>query len=58
MMATWATQALIEDICRAATWTSPSPFIKHYKLDAFASAEAAFRKRVLQKVHTALGTPD
>ncbi|XP_013923459.1 PREDICTED: dnaJ homolog subfamily C member 13 [Thamnophis sirtalis] len=31
--AAWATQASVE-ICRAATWASPSPFIRHYKVDA------------------------
>lgn len=48
--AAWQTQASISDICRAATWSSPSPFIRHYKLDKFASAEAAFGRRVLQQV--------
>ncbi|XP_026545234.1 uncharacterized protein LOC113426991 [Notechis scutatus] len=50
-MATWATQAPIEEICRAATWSSPSPFIWHYRLAAFASVDAAFNRRVLQSVH-------
>ncbi|XP_039181405.1 zinc transporter ZIP11 isoform X2 [Crotalus tigris] len=46
--AAWATQASIEDVCRAATWSSPSPFIRHYKLDKFASAEASFGRGILQ----------
>lgn len=48
--AAWATQASILDICRAATWTSLSPFIRHYKIDVYASAEASFGRRVLQRV--------
>ncbi|XP_058043567.1 uncharacterized protein LOC131200588 [Ahaetulla prasina] len=49
--AAWATQAPLEEVCRAATWSSPSPFIRHYKLDTYASAEASFGRRVLQSVH-------
>ncbi|XP_070582571.1 uncharacterized protein [Erythrolamprus reginae] len=48
--AAWRTQASAEDICRAATWTAPSTFIRHYKLDIYASAEASFGRRVLQRV--------
>ncbi|XP_070590357.1 uncharacterized protein [Erythrolamprus reginae] len=48
--AAWRTQASAEDICRAATWTAPSTFIRHYKLDMYASAEASFGRRVLQRV--------
>ncbi|XP_039207012.1 uncharacterized protein LOC120311509 [Crotalus tigris] len=51
-----ATQASIEDICRAATWSTPSPFIRHYRLDKFASAEAAFGRRILQQVVTPSGS--
>ncbi|ETE72882.1 Zinc finger protein, partial [Ophiophagus hannah] len=40
--AAWATQTSLEEICRAATWASPSPFIRHYHLDFFVSASAAF----------------
>lgn len=36
----WAMQASLEEVCRTAAWSSPSPFICHYKLDM--SAEAAF----------------
>lgn len=54
--AAWATQASLEEVCRAATWSSPSPFIRHYKLDVYASAEAAFGRRVLQRVHVDGGT--
>ncbi|XP_034274849.1 uncharacterized protein LOC117666340 [Pantherophis guttatus] len=51
--AAWSTRATIDEICRAATWASPSPFVRHYRLDKFASADAAFGRRVLQGVHTA-----
>ncbi|XP_060537977.1 uncharacterized protein LOC132709142 [Pantherophis guttatus] len=50
--AAWSTRASIEEICRAAAWTSPSPFVRHYRLDTFASADAAFGRRVLQGVHS------
>lgn len=46
----WSIQATLEDICRAATWSSPSSFIRHYKLDVYASAKASFGRRVLQQV--------
>ncbi|ETE67099.1 hypothetical protein L345_07119, partial [Ophiophagus hannah] len=39
--AAWATQASLEEICRVATWISLSPFIRHYCLDSFASAQAS-----------------
>lgn len=48
--AAWSTQASLLEICRAATWSSPVPFIRHYKIDTFASAEAAFGRQVLQQV--------
>ncbi|XP_034271909.1 uncharacterized protein LOC117674907 [Pantherophis guttatus] len=50
--AAWATQASWEEICRAAAWSSISPFIRHYRVDSFASADAAFGRRVLQTVHS------
>ncbi|XP_060546167.1 uncharacterized protein LOC132711373 [Pantherophis guttatus] len=53
----WATQASLEEICRAAAWASPTPFIRHYRLDWFASAEAAFGRRVLQQVHLGTSPP-
>lgn len=46
----WATQASVVDICRAATWTSLSPFIRHYRFDTYASVEASFGWRILQSV--------
>lgn len=38
------------DICRAATWSSPNTFTKHYHIDTTALAEAAFGRRVLESV--------
>ncbi|XP_060549247.1 uncharacterized protein LOC132712297 [Pantherophis guttatus] len=49
--AAWSTQAPLEEVCRAATWTTISPFVRHYRVDSFASADAAFGRRVLQSVH-------
>ncbi|XP_058014842.1 uncharacterized protein LOC131185882 [Ahaetulla prasina] len=48
--AAWGAQASIEEICRAATWSNPSSFIRHYRVDSYASADAAFGRRVLQTV--------
>ncbi|XP_042302565.1 uncharacterized protein LOC121919745 [Sceloporus undulatus] len=45
-----STNAPLAEICRAATWKSPSTFTRHYKLDLFQSSEAAFGRRVLQHV--------
>lgn len=47
----WATQTLMADICHAATWSSLSPFIRYYKVDLYASAEASFGRWILQSVH-------
>lgn len=48
--AAWSIQASLEDICREATWALPSPFIHHYKLDVYPSAEVVIGCRVLQHV--------
>ncbi|XP_058041733.1 uncharacterized protein LOC131199706 [Ahaetulla prasina] len=48
--AAWGAQASIDEICRAATWSTPSSFIRHYRVDSYASADAAFGRRVLQTV--------
>lgn len=40
--------ASVEEICRAATWSSLSTFVRHYKLDKLDSADALFSCRVLQ----------
>lgn len=45
----------ISDIFRAAIWTLLTPFVRHYKLDSYASAEASFEHRVLQRVHSNSG---
>lgn len=34
--AAWATQAPLEEVCRVATWTLVTPFIRHYSLDTYA----------------------
>lgn len=35
---TWATQTSLVEVCRAAAWVSPTPFIHHYKPDSYAFA--------------------
>lgn len=42
--------ASLAGICKAATWFNPSTFTEYFKMDLAASAEAAFGRRVLQKV--------
>ena len=37
----------LSDICRAATWSRVSTFIKHYRLDLRAKREASFGRAVL-----------
>ncbi|KAJ7341951.1 hypothetical protein JRQ81_008015, partial [Phrynocephalus forsythii] len=32
----------LPDICKAATWSTPSTFLAHYKFDVRAQADAAF----------------
>ncbi|XP_032081402.1 uncharacterized protein LOC116514077 [Thamnophis elegans] len=56
--AAWATQAPIEEICCAAMWSGPFPFIRNYRLDTFASAEPSFGRRVLQRVVASNVAPD
>lgn len=53
--AAWTTQASIDEICRAASWSSISSFIRHYRLDTFASADASFGRRILQAVMSSRG---
>lgn len=43
-------RAFIEEICKAATWSSVSTFIHHYRINASDLADAAFGRRVLQQV--------
>lgn len=42
--------ASLQEICRAATWSSVHTFTRHYLVDTLASAEAAMGRRVLQQV--------
>ncbi|XP_068113785.1 uncharacterized protein [Hyperolius riggenbachi] len=48
----WAERAgaSIEQICRAATWSSQNTFVKHYRLNLLANTELAFGRKVLQAV--------
>ncbi|XP_073434410.1 uncharacterized protein [Dendrobates tinctorius] len=48
----WAerSEVSIDQICKAATWSSPSTFYSHYRLDLGASADLSFGNRVLQAV--------
>ncbi|XP_061473466.1 uncharacterized protein LOC133380355 [Rhineura floridana] len=48
--AAFSRNAPLAEICRAATWSTPNTFIKHYKIDSYASSEAAFGRRVLQHI--------
>ncbi|XP_061443118.1 uncharacterized protein LOC133365362 [Rhineura floridana] len=48
--AAFSHNASLGEICRAAAWATPNTFIKRYKIDSYASAEAAFGRRVLQHV--------
>lgn len=50
--AAWSTNASVIDICRAASWSSLTSFIRHYKIAVYASSDAAFGRRVLQQVAT------
>ncbi|XP_072002638.1 uncharacterized protein [Engystomops pustulosus] len=52
MSASWAERrgASLEQICKAATWASPSTFIKHYRLDLPGSQDLSFGRKVLQAV--------
>lgn len=38
----FSTRTLVEETCRAATWSSFSTFIRHYRIDQVSSAEATF----------------
>ncbi|XP_053153503.1 uncharacterized protein LOC128345502 [Hemicordylus capensis] len=48
--AAFSTNAPVQDICRAATWSTPSTFTRHYKIETHADLQAAFGRRVLQRV--------
>lgn len=48
----WAESAStsIEQICKAATWSNPSTFFKHYKLDIVSNQDLSFGRRILSAV--------
>ncbi|XP_068103054.1 uncharacterized protein [Hyperolius riggenbachi] len=48
----WAERAgaTIEQICKAATWSSHNTFVKHYKLDVLSNSDLCFGRKVLQAV--------
>ncbi|XP_069596830.1 uncharacterized protein [Ranitomeya imitator] len=52
MAASWAERSgvSIDQICKAATWSSPSTFFKHYRLDLGFSSDLTFGLRVLQAI--------
>ncbi|XP_077340446.1 uncharacterized protein LOC143984042 [Lithobates pipiens] len=39
-----------EQICKAATWSSYSTFVKHYRVDLVSAGEQTFGRKVLQAV--------
>lgn len=39
-----------EEVCRVATWSSLSTFIRDYKINVYNFTDAAFGRRVLQTV--------
>ncbi|XP_069820996.1 uncharacterized protein [Dendropsophus ebraccatus] len=49
---TWAERASasIDQICRAATWSSPHTFTKHYRLQLQRNEDLTFGRKVLQAV--------
>ncbi|XP_053121856.1 uncharacterized protein LOC128331889 [Hemicordylus capensis] len=48
--AAFSAHAPVQDICRAATWSTPSTFTKHYKIETHATIQAAVGRRILQQV--------
>ncbi|KAG8537393.1 hypothetical protein GDO81_024595 [Engystomops pustulosus] len=50
--ASWAEKrgASLEDICRAATWSTHLTFAKHYRLDVQSARDLTFGRKVLQAV--------
>ena len=39
-----------EQICKAATWSSYTTFVKHYRVDLVSAGEQAFGRKVLQAI--------
>lgn len=56
MSAAFSNRASLEEICKAAAWFSLSTFVRHYKINTYDSADAAFGRRVLQQVMAETGT--
>ncbi|KAG8579388.1 hypothetical protein GDO81_010859 [Engystomops pustulosus] len=52
MATSWAEKrgASLDQICRAATWSSSSTFAKHYRLDIASQEDLAFGRKILQAV--------
>ncbi|XP_071990832.1 uncharacterized protein [Engystomops pustulosus] len=52
MSTSWAEKggASIEEICKAATWSTNVTFAKHYRLNVLAAKDLAFGRKVLQAV--------
>ncbi|XP_077141331.1 uncharacterized protein LOC143815058 isoform X1 [Ranitomeya variabilis] len=48
----WAerSEVSIEQICKAATWSSPSTFFRHYRLNLASVSDLTFGRRVLEAV--------
>lgn len=48
----WAERqaASVDQICRAATWSSPHTFFRHYRLDILGSSDLSFGRKVLQAI--------
>ncbi|XP_041417410.1 uncharacterized protein LOC121393314 [Xenopus laevis] len=52
MSTSWAEVAGVsmDNICKAATWSNPNTFVRHYRVDILAAQEASFGSRILQRV--------
>ncbi|XP_068101601.1 uncharacterized protein [Hyperolius riggenbachi] len=48
----WAERsgASLEQICKAATWSSHQTFVRHYRVDLLSSQDLSFGRKVLQNV--------
>lgn len=52
MAASWAERqaASVEQICKAATWSSPNTFFRHYRLNVSDPSDLSFGRKVLQAI--------
>ncbi|XP_053109124.1 uncharacterized protein LOC128326401 [Hemicordylus capensis] len=50
--AAFSARAPLEEICKAATWSSTSPFVRHYKIPSFHETQAAVGRTILQKLES------